>query len=93
MQIYPGAERPYLGNVVEMLKYDDVVAKSKEPVSAIWSWLVHSFDKGESDKYPALMLVVLGKPLIIMQDPEMIRDLQVTKNQITDKTGFMNEVA
>lgn len=39
------------------------------------------------------MLIVLGKPLIIVQDPEMVRDLQVTKNQITDKTGFMNQVA
>ena len=66
MSIYPGSERPYLGNVIEMAKYDGVVAESTEPVSAIWSWLVRSLDDGTpADKYPAIMLIVLGKPLII----------------------------
>ena len=94
--IYPGASSFIMGNIWDFMAYGVAASETKdEPLPNPSLWLANRFMKKVGDdrdfdpvKYPMIFFNKLTMPQLIISDPEIVKDLYVTKNGLTDKDGF-----
>ena len=96
--ILPGAERFILGNMIEFMYRELACAKSKLRVKVHFNWVLDYglgggvVDGFKSEEHPVVLINLMGDIKLMVQDPQMVCELLVSKNQSTDKTNFLDEM-
>ena len=47
-------------------------------------------ERFEAHKYPVVYYNIVGTATLVVQDPDMVRDLLTKKDSLTDKTGLVS---
>jgi cytochrome P450 len=87
-----------VGNVADVGEYNQAVRNSDEPLSTFFKWLFETKLDPENEKgykaenHKAVLWNRFGKPVLSVFDPDMTRDIFMTKNKLVDKTGLFNEI-
>ena len=89
----PGSNRPFIGNIIELIERDKAVAKSEEALPTDSQWLFKNVLAPEKEigyepeKYQAVLYSLLGMPILTVFDPKAVQDIFISKNRLVDKTG------
>ena len=86
-----GADRFFLGNTVELYNREKEIKERQTKIH--YGYLLDLLAKQNGEKefephrYPMVFQSFFGKPCIVVSDPDIVRELFTTKNQLTDKRG------
>ena len=94
----PGAERPFLGNLVELGGYQEAADKSEYALAVPLKWAETKFmDPDTPDRFvgetsPGYIYNMFGKPMLSIYDAEIVQELFTTKNKFMDKDGIFMQL-
>ena len=97
-RILPGAERPFLGNLIELGGYQEAADKSEDALPVPIRWAEMKFmDPDQPDRFagetsPGYIYNIFGKPMLCIYDPEVVQELFTTKNKFMDKDGVFQQL-
>ena len=84
--ILPGASRFIIGNMVEFMYRELACAKSKFRIKVHFNWVLDyclgggEVDSFKSEEHPVVLLNLMGDIKLMIQDPQMVCELLVSKN-------------
>ena len=82
----PGAYRPLIGNLPELNHYETVSLKSEEPLAFPFTFLIEKFVGTNYEDHKAILMNLIGKPMLLITNPESAQDVFQAKNKYVDKT-------
>ena len=87
--ILPGADRFIIGNVPEVAKWAKAPKIGDQPKKTLYGAILDEIDKEEpnfdSVKHPIVFLNMFATPMLVVNDPQVVMDLFITKNKHFDK--------
>ena len=87
--ILPGADRFIIGNVPEVAKWAKAPKIGDQPKKTLYGAILDEIDKEEpnfdSVKHRIVFLNMFATPMLVVNDPQVVMDLFVTKNKHFDK--------
>lgn len=98
VSILPGAERFMVCNLLEFAQYAKALATSKVPVRHVYGWIADTYlGNGEAGSFnpaehPVFLAAFLFGPQLVVNDPDIVQELFVTKNALFDKSGRIAEI-
>ena len=94
--IVEGAHRFFFGNMPEVEAHRAAAKTSELPIASPFLWLLDQMavkngdERFEAHKHPVVCYNIVGTATLVVQDPEMVRDLLTKKDPLTDKTGLVS---
>ena len=93
--IHPHAHYPVVGNIPDMMKYDEVAAQKSEAETSLNPWIVQNTAElmGEphydGKKHPVLLVNFMGEVQLFVSDARICQEFMTTKNKHIDKTPLL----